>query len=77
MKKSLIMPKKLKGFFSTSKKIEGGPLGKKFFPKKSRNAEKKLKGGTLWSRLVMYATRETFLVQFLGPTTIWRLPKIL
>ena len=40
----------------------------KFFPKKmSRNAEK-TERGTLWSRLVLYVTRENFLVQFPGPT---------
>ena len=39
---------------------------------------KKLKGGTLWPRPVLYVTRETFLVQLLGPMgTIWRLLKIL
>ena len=33
---------------------------------------KKSKGGTFWSRPVLYVTRETFLVQFLGPTgTFW------
>ena len=56
-----------------SEKIEG----EKIFREKSRNAEKKLKG-TLWSRLVLYVTRETFLVQFLGPAaTAWRLLEIL
>ena len=29
---------------------------------------KQLKGGTLWSRPVLYITRETFLAQFPGPT---------
>ena len=29
---------------------------------------KKLKGGPLWSRPVLYVTLETFLVQFPGPT---------
>ena len=39
--------------------------------KKIHNA-KKLKGGTLWSRPVLYVKRETFLVQLLEPTgTIW------
>ena len=65
----------------SSKKIEGGTLCGKFqsfSPKKSHSVEKKLKGGTVWSRPVLYVTRETFLVQFLGPTgTIWRLLKIL
>ena len=44
------------------KKIErgGGPL-EICFPKK-------LEGWTLWSRPVLYVTRETFLVQFPGPT---------
>ena len=80
------MPKKLKegpfGIFQhpfcrkTPKKLKGALWGKIFPEKKSRNAEKKLKGGTLWSRPVLYVTRETFLVQFLGPTgTIWRLLK--
>ena len=45
-----------------------------FFRKKSHNAEKKLKGRTLWSRPVLYVTPETFLVQFLGPPgTFWRI----
>ena len=45
---------------------------------KSRTVPKKFKVGTLWSRPVLYVTRQTFLVQFLGPTnTIWRLLKIL
>ena len=57
--------------------IEGGPFGEKIFPKKSRNAEKTEKG-TFWPRLVLYVTRETFLVPFLGPAgTVWRLLKIL
>ena len=35
---------------------------------------KKSKGGTFWSGPVLYVTRETFLVQFLGPTgTFWGL----
>ena len=77
------MPKKNEGAvwdFSTSilsqssEKIEREPFKEKNFrEKKSRNAEK-LKGRTLWSPPVLYVTRETFLVQFLGPTgTIWRL----
>ena len=77
------MPKKSEredplGFFnihSVAKphKIEGGPFG----GKKSHSAEKS-KEGNLWSRPVLYVTRETFLVQFLGSTgTIWRLLKIL
>ena len=41
----------------TSKK-QGGPLGKKIPRKKSRSAERKLKGGTLWSRPVWYVTRK-------------------
>ena len=41
------------------KKLKGDPLEKNFFSgKKSHNAEKKLKGGTLWSRPVWYVTRE-------------------
>ena len=68
LKKSLTMPKTLKGWtlwgFSTSilsqniKKLKGDPFGKIFFPEKSLNAEKKLKRGTLWSRPVWYVTRE-------------------
>ena len=71
------MPKKLEGgplgIFQhpfcrkTPKKLKGDPLGNIFFPKKSRNAEK-TERGTFWSRPVLYVTRETFLVQFLGPT---------
>ena len=39
---------------------------------------KKTRRGTLWSRAVLYVTRETFLVQFLGPSsTFWHLLKIL
>ena len=48
-----------------SKKIEG-PFGI-FSKKKSHNAEK-TKRGTFWSRPALYVTRETFLVQFPGPT---------
>ena len=81
------MPKKLKGgpfgIFQhpfcrkTPKKLKVYPLGKKFPEEKSRNTEK-TERGSLWSRPVLYVTRETFLVQFLGPTgTIWRLLKIL
>ena len=45
---------------------------------KSRTVPKKSKGGTLRSRPVLYVTRETFLVQFFGPTgIIWRLLEIL
>ena len=56
------------------KKLKGDPLGKKI-TEESRNAEKT---EYLWSRPVLYVTRETFLVQFLRPTgTIWRLRKIL
>ena len=68
------------GFFNIHsvaklKKIEGGlSWGKSFF-EKSRTVPKKW---TLLSRPVLYVTRETFLVQFLGPTgTFWRLLKIL
>ena len=81
------MPKKLKGgpfgifqhpfCCKTTKELKGGLFEKKI-PKKYRDATKKLKGGTLWSRPVLYVMRETFLVQFLGPTgTIWSLLKIL
>ena len=56
----------------TPKKLKGDPFVGNFFWKKSHSAEKKSKGGTLWSRPVLYVTRETFLVQFLGPTgTFW------
>ena len=62
----------------TPKKIEVGPFYEKIFLGKSHKAEKKLKGRTLWSRPVLYITRETFLVQFFGPAgTIWRLLNIL
>ena len=61
----------------TPKKMKEGPFGK-HFPKKVSQCRKKLKGGTLQSRPVLYVTRETFLVQFLEPTgTIWRLLKTL
>ena len=60
------------------KKIEGGPFGENVFPKKKSRNAKKTERGILWSRPVLYVTRETFLVQFLGPTgTIWRLLKCL
>ena len=53
------------------------PFMKQFFEKKSHRAEKNLKGA-VWSRPVLYVTRESFLVQFLGVRgTIWRLLKIL
>ena len=51
----------------TQKKIEGDTLGKNF-PQKSLARSKKLIGGTLWSRTVLHVTRESFLVQFPGPT---------
>ena len=38
--------------------MKGGPFGEKNFRKKSRSAEKKLEGGTLWSPRVWYGTRE-------------------
>ena len=60
--------KKLKGglfgifqhpFCSKTSKNAGGTLwGKKFRKKMSRSAEKKLKGGTLWSHPVWYVTRK-------------------
>ena len=76
------MPKKLKGRtlwdFSTSillqnsKKIEGGPFRGEIFFKESRTVPKKSEAWTFWSRPVLYVTRETFLIQFLGPTgTFW------
>ena len=91
LKKSLTMPKKTEredplGFFnihSVSKlqKNEGGTISwGNFFLKKVAQCQKNLKGpsGTLWSRPVLYVTRETFLVQFLGTTgTFLRLLKIL
>ena len=76
------MPKKTEredplGFFNIHsvgklQKNEGGPfVVKKVFFEKSRTVPKKW---TLWSRPVLYVTRETFLVQFLGPTgTFWHL----
>ena len=43
----------------TAKKLKGGPFEEKKIPeKKSRSAEKKLEGGTLWSPRVWYGTRE-------------------
>ena len=40
---------------------------------KSLTMPKKTERKILWSSPVLYVTRETFLVQFLGPTrTIWR-----
>ena len=76
--------KKLKGStlwdFSTSIRLQnkGGHFGEKNFEKKVAQCRTKSKAGTLWSRPVLYVTRETFLVQFLGPTgTIWRLLKSL
>ena len=44
----------------TPKKMKGDDLGNIFFLKKSRNAENNLRG-TLWSRPVLYVTRETFI----------------
>ena len=78
------MPKKTEredplGFFNIHsvaklQNIEGGPFRGEFFFEKSRTVLKKSKGGTFWSRPVLYVTRETFLVQFLGPTgTFWGL----
>ena len=69
--------------FSTSilsqnfKKMKWGTFKKKFPEKKSRNAEKTQRGN-LWPRPVLYVTRETLLVQFLGLTgRIWPLVKTL
>ena len=54
--------------------LKGGPFRGEFFFAKSRTVPKKSKGGTFWSGPVLYVTRETFLVQFLGPTgTFWGL----
>ena len=84
LKKSFTMSKKTErgdplGFFNIHsvaklQKNEGGlSWGKKF--EKSRTVPKKW---TLWSPPVLYVTRKTFLVQFLGQTgTFWRLLKIL
>ena len=47
----------------TPKKLKGVLWGKVFFRKKVAT-----RGVTLWSRPVLYVTRETFLVQFIGPT---------
>ena len=47
--------------------MKGDLLVEKNFEKKSHSAEQNQKG-TLWSRPVLYVTRETFLVQFPGPT---------
>ena len=83
LKKSLTMPKKnRKGgpfgifqhpfFCKTPKNWRGDPfVGKIFLWKKSRTVPKKSKGRTFWSRPVMFVTRETFLVQFLGPRGIF------
>ena len=65
------------GFFNIHsvaklQKIERGPFREEFFFEKSRTVPKQSEGGTFWSRTVLYVTRETFLVQFLGPTgTFW------
>ena len=54
-------------------KLKGNPSWKNFFSKKSIAMPKKTERGNFWSRPVLYVTRETFLVRFLGPTgTIWR-----
>ena len=45
-----------------------GTLWRKKNLTKSRTVPKKFKGGTLLSRPVLYVTRESFLVQFPGPT---------
>ena len=54
-------------------KNEGGPFGKKFFSeKKSRSAEKKLKGGLVRYAMFRGKTGKTFLVQFARPNSaIW------
>ena len=81
-KKSLTMPKKTERedpleFFNIHsvaklQKMKGDPMVKKNLKKVAQCRK------NLWSRPVLYVTRETFLVQFLGPTgTIWRLLKIL
>ena len=67
------------------KKLKYGPFGifQHPFSRKFQclTMPKKLKGGTLYSRPVLYATRKkskTFFVQFCGPTgTFWRHPKVL
>ena len=72
--KSLTMAKKNFWNFSisilsqNSKTIKGEPFGEKFLPNKNLARPKKLKERALWSRPVFYVTRETFMVQFPGPT---------
>ena len=66
--KSLTMPKKtergdLSRFFSIDsvakqQKIEGRPFEDTFFRKKVSQCRKKIERGTLWSRPVLYVTRE-------------------
>ena len=72
---SLLLPKNLKEWtlwdflnIRSVAKIEGRTLWGIFSEKKFPNAEKKLKRGNFWSSPVLYITRETFLVQFPGPT---------
>ena len=50
------------------KKLKGAYWGKLFRKKKSRNLEKKTERGDPLASPVLYVTRETFLVQFPGPT---------
>ena len=80
LKKSLTTPKKTEredplGFFNVHSVAKLQKMKGAFRGEKSRTVPKKW---TLSSRPVLYVTRETFLVQFLGPTgTFWRLLKIL
>ena len=83
LEKSLTMPKNERGTLwdfptsiltQNSKKIEGGPFGKKIFPKKSLAVPKFERGDPLVSPgMVCYAEkRKTFLVQFARPNdAIW------
>ena len=74
--KSLTTPKKIErgtlwdisipSLSQNPKKMKGGPFGKFFFPKKVSQCQKKLKGGTLWSRPAVYVMRETFWFCSLG-----------
>ena len=77
LKKCLTRTKKLKGgtlwdfsssiLLQNSKNMKGNLLGN-FFSQKGLATPKKTERGILWSRLVLYVTRETFLVQLPGPT---------
>ena len=50
-------------FVAKLQKIAGEPFGEKYFPeKKVSQCRTKTERGTIWSRPVLYVTRETFLV---------------